>query len=59
MSVVLSYDSNERGLKGMIQKVLLFMEKYHMLEHGDHVVAGVSGGADSVCLLLVFGKNMD
>ena len=53
MSVVLSYDSNERGLKGMIQKILAFIEEYHMLEHDDHVVAGVSGGADSVCLLLV------
>ncbi len=53
MSVVLSYDSNERGLKGMIQKILFFIEEYHMLEYGDHVVAGVSGGADSVCLLLV------
>lgn len=24
-----------------------------MIENGDHVVAGVSGGADSVCLLRV------
>ena len=37
----------------MIQKILAFIEEYHMLEHDDHVVAGVSGGADSVCLLLV------
>ena len=27
-----------------------------MLKRGDHVVAGVSGGADSVCLLLVLHK---
>ncbi len=29
------------------------IEKYHMLETGDGVVAGISGGADSLCLLYV------
>ena len=37
----------------MQRKIQIFMEQYHMIEHGDHVVAGVSGGADSVCLLRV------
>ncbi len=38
----------------MIQKrVLEYVQKYHMLEKDDYVVAGVSGGADSVCLLFL------
>ncbi|MDE6994461.1 MAG: tRNA(Ile)-lysidine synthetase, partial [Lachnospiraceae bacterium] len=32
-------------------KVKRFLDKYRMIEAGDLVVAGVSGGADSVCLL--------
>ncbi len=35
------------------EKVFIFMEKHHMLETHDKVVVGVSGGADSVCLLFV------
>ena len=30
-----------------------YMEQYHMTETGDGVLAAVSGGADSVCLLFV------
>ena len=41
----------------MIQKrVLEYVQKYHMLEKGDYVVAGVSGGADSVCLLFLLSE---
>ena len=37
----------------MEKKILSFIEKYHMLEEKDIVIAGISGGADSVCLLFV------
>lgn len=36
----------------MIEKLRKFAEKYDMLRRGDIVVCGLSGGADSVCLLL-------
>ena len=37
----------------MIQKVFSYMEKYKMITEHDLVAAGVSGGADSLCLLFV------
>lgn len=37
----------------MIRKVTRFIQKYNMIEEGDLVAAGVSGGADSLCLLFM------
>ena len=37
----------------MIEKVKRYAEKWHMLEKEDKIIVGVSGGADSVCLLFV------
>ena len=35
------------------KKVFSFMEENHMVDPGEQVVVGVSGGADSVCLLFL------
>ena len=35
----------------MWEEVHGFVKENHMLEDGDYVLAGLSGGADSVCLL--------
>lgn len=37
----------------MISKVWNYVQQEHMFEAHDYVVAGVSGGADSVCLLFM------
>ncbi len=36
----------------MLQKIQKTVEKVHMIESGDRVLSGLSGGADSVALLL-------
>ena len=41
----------------MIDKVSKTIEKYSMLSPGESVAVGLSGGADSVCLLLIL-KNL-
>lgn len=40
----------------LLEQVRSTISNYHMLGRGDRVAAGVSGGADSVCLLRVLGE---
>ena len=43
-----------RGMQQILEKqVKEYCDRHQMLERGDRVVLGVSGGADSVCLLFV------
>ena len=37
----------------MLERVKEYVTEWHMLEEQDKVIVGVSGGADSVCLLLM------
>ncbi|MCI8484383.1 MAG: tRNA lysidine(34) synthetase TilS [Lachnospiraceae bacterium] len=37
----------------MQKKIISFMEENHMVEEGECILAAVSGGADSLCLLLI------
>ncbi|MCM1182253.1 MAG: tRNA lysidine(34) synthetase TilS [Roseburia sp.] len=39
--------------KQMINRVMAYVNEQHMFDEDDDVVAGVSGGADSVCLLFM------
>ena len=41
----------------MEKRVLEYVKKHQLIEQGDHIVVGLSGGADSVCLLLML-KNL-
>ena len=43
----------------MLGQILNTIERFGMLEKGDHVVAALSGGADSVCLLLALNELRD
>ena len=40
-------------------KVVNFIDKHQMIKAGDLVAAGVSGGADSVCLLHILWRLLE
>ena len=37
----------------LTEKILFYMKRYHMIPQNKNIVVGLSGGADSVCLLYV------
>ena len=40
----------------MIQKVLKTIKKYDLIQNGDRLVLGVSGGPDSISMLDILNK---
>lgn len=40
----------------IVKKVENYIRQYHMIEAGDRIAAGISGGADSVCLFYMLLK---
>ncbi len=40
----------------MLRKVAAYVEKWQMIEKEDKIIVGVSGGADSICLLFVLSE---
>jgi tRNA(Ile)-lysidine synthase len=51
-STIICYNK-KMNPKEIQRKVFAFIREYHMLVPGESVLAGVSGGADSVCLLFL------
>ncbi len=47
------YEKTKHMVQKFENKIRQFISQHHMIEPGGHVIAGVSGGADSMCLLLV------
>ena len=43
----------------MVDQIQAYIAKYHMIEQGDTVFVGVSGGADSVSLMTVLLELRD
>lgn len=46
----------QQGRLIMLKSISDTIKKYNMISHGDEVVVGLSGGADSVCLLLTLSE---
>lgn len=44
-------ETKETGQRAMLEEIRAYMEQFHMFPESGYIVAGVSGGADSLCLL--------
>ena len=64
MTTITLYKKEGRLIKGsrlkkeeeLLVQVLNTIKKYNLIENGDRIVLGVSGGPDSICLLSILNK---
>lgn len=50
------------GRRNVLEQVKRTIEEFHMIQPGDKIITGVSGGADSMCLfhvLLTLSEELD
>ena len=47
---------NNKGIKMVKEKIIKTIKKYNLIEDGDKIVLGVSGGPDSITMLDVLNK---
>ena len=52
----MTHTENDNIIIFMIEKVYRFIKQNNMFDGCDNIIAGISGGADSVCLMLVLTR---
>ena len=52
----MEYKNDKMKLSALEQQVLRFIRQEKLLASGNRVLAAVSGGADSVCLMLILKR---
>ena len=58
MRLLIGYRKGALGMNNLVQKVSEYMQEHHMVEEGQKIVVGVSGGADSMgCLLYTSARK--
>ena len=56
MMVVTEYRKGAYGMNCLVERVSEYMQEHHMVENGQKIVVGVSGGADSMGLLSILSE---
>lgn len=56
MMGVVEYRKGALGMNRLVERVSEYMQEHHMVENGQKVVVGVSGGADSMGLLSILSE---
>lgn len=52
----MTHTGNDNIIILMVEKVYRFIKQNNMFDGCNNIIAGISGGADSVCLMLVLTR---